>query len=78
MQETDKAIELHELVLLPEFQGQGIGSQLLKEVIDKAKAMNIPAHLGVLKENRAANLYRRLGFIQTGETETHFLMEFKP
>ena len=75
MDESEDLITLHELVLLPEFQGQGIGSKILNEVIEKAKVKNIPIRLQVLKENKAAELYRRLGFEQTGETETHFQME---
>lgn len=78
MDESDDSITLHELVLLPEFQGQGIGSKILNEVIEIAKAKNIPARLQVLKENKAAELYRKLGFKQTGETETHFQMEYNP
>lgn len=78
MEETEEAIELHELVILPEFQGKGIGSKILKEVLEKAKTKNIPARLQVLKENKAADLYLRLGFKETGETDTHILMELNP
>lgn len=76
MDESDDAITLHELVLLPEFQGQGIGSRILSEAIGIAKSKNIPANLQVLKENKAAELYRKLGFKQTGETATHYQMEY--
>ncbi len=37
-----------------------------------------PTRLQVLKENKAAELYRRMGFKQIGETETHFEMEYNP
>lgn len=75
MEETDNSIELHELVLLPKFQGKGIGTKILNEVIEKAKAAKLPVHLQVLKENKAADLYRRMGFKENGETDTHFQME---
>lgn len=78
MDESGDSITLHELVLLPEFQGQGIGSKILSEVIGIAKAKNIPARLQVLKENKAVDLYRRLDFKQTRETETHYQMEYTP
>ena len=78
MDETDAAIILHELVLLPEFQGQGIGSKILSEAIEISKSKNIPAHLQVLKENKAAELYYRLGFKKTGETKTHYQMKYNP
>lgn len=78
MEESVDEITLHELVLLPEFQGQGIGSKILSEAIEISKTKNIPVRLQVLKENKAAELYRRMGFIQTGETETHYQMEYNP
>lgn len=78
MDESEDFITLHELVLLPEFQGQGIGSKILSEAMEIAKSKNIPARLQVLKENKAAELYRRMGFKQIGETETHFEMEYNP
>jgi GNAT superfamily N-acetyltransferase len=43
-------IVAHELVLLPEFQGKGIGSKLLKEVLEEAKIKHIPVQLRVLKK----------------------------
>jgi len=76
--ENENSITLNELVLLPEFQGQGIGSAILSETIEKAKTENKPASLQVLKENRAAELYQRTGFKIVGETETHYKMEFDP
>lgn len=71
-------IFVHGLVLSPEFQGRGIGSKILKEVIEEAKKKNIPIRLQVLKENQAQHLYRRLGFRDIGLTDTHIQMEFDP
>jgi ribosomal protein S18 acetylase RimI-like enzyme len=78
MEETSDSIELHELVLLPEFQGKGLGGTLLREAIDAANKKNKPVRLQVMKENRAADLYRRNGFKEVEETATHFIMEYVP
>jgi ribosomal protein S18 acetylase RimI-like enzyme len=78
MDETDDLIDLHELVLLPKFQGQGTGTKILNEAIEKAKTKNKVARLQVLKANKAAELYRKLGFSEVGETDTHIKMEFDP
>ncbi len=67
---------LHEIVLLPEFQSQGIGTKIIKECISKALDKSLPIHLEVLKENGAISLYRRLGFVESGATETHIKMLF--
>ena len=68
----------HELVLSPEFQGRGIGSKILGELLDEARAKHIPIKLQVLKENREQYLYRKLGFKDAGSTDTHIEMEFNP
>lgn len=78
MEKTDELIDLHELVLLPKYQGQGIGTKILNEAIEEAKAKGIPARLQVLKANKAAELYRRLGFKEVSETDTHIKMELNP
>ncbi|GJM43164.1 MAG: hypothetical protein DHS20C21_00060 [Gemmatimonadota bacterium] len=66
---------LREVFLLPVFQGQGIGTALIRQELAKARRFKKPLRLRVLRENRALSLYERLGFSVCGETETHFLME---
>lgn len=73
-QRTDD-IYLRELVILPEFQNQGIGSAVLAETFDLADSQHIPVRLQVLHENRARVLYERLGFTETSRTSTHVLLE---
>ena len=69
-------INVSELVILPEFQGQGVGSQILRGVIECAKARRVPIRLQTQHANRAVNLYLRLGFREYERTETHILMEW--
>jgi [ribosomal protein S5]-alanine N-acetyltransferase len=62
--------------LLPAFQRRGIGSSLIAGILDQARARDVPVRLQVLRANGPARrLYERLGFVVTGETETHFQME---
>ena len=53
---------LREIFLLPEHQGGGLGSQLIEEVISQARTEQKPLRLRTLKQNRALQLYLRLGF----------------
>ena len=69
-------IELRELVILPAFQGRGLGSAILTELTARARGAGIPLRLRVLIKNRAVSLYGRFGFRETGVTATHRLMEF--
>lgn len=59
--------------ILPEYQGLGIGTQILTNVLEENKDVRLI--LKVYKENPAKNLYQRVGFRKYGETETHWLME---
>lgn len=63
------------IVLAPVFQGRGIGEAIITGIAAEARQRNMDVRLQVLKVNpRAHALYRRLGFEDTGETETHTLM----
>jgi GNAT superfamily N-acetyltransferase len=70
-------IEAHELVLLPEFQNKGIGTFMLNKLIEDAKRMNVPARLQVFSQNRAVELYKRVGFKQVDANDTHIIMEWR-
>jgi ribosomal protein S18 acetylase RimI-like enzyme len=60
----------------PADQRQGIGTTLIRDILANAAALRLPVRLQVLKVNdRARALYERLGFVETGETKTHFLLQ---
>ncbi len=66
-----------EIQILPEYQGNGLGTKILKEQIQYAKSLGLPLRLQVLRENKAQELYLRLGFTVTGTTDTHIKMEWQ-
>ncbi len=62
------------LYLLPEYQRQGIGSQVLASLLDEARVQSKIIRLRVLKVNpQARRLYERMGFVVTDETEQDFI-----
>jgi GNAT superfamily N-acetyltransferase len=73
--ERGDAIILRDLVILPEYQNRGIGTLLLREIIEQAQAQKVPVHTGTHRLNRALNFYLRLGFHEVGQTPTHILLE---
>jgi ribosomal protein S18 acetylase RimI-like enzyme len=66
---------LAEILIDPRFQNQGFGTELLRQIFGDAAKDALPVRLQVLRRNRAYRLYERLGFVQTGQTDTHILME---
>lgn len=55
-------IYLGDLQIKSAFQGRGIGSQLIRELILQAQTQRLPIRLRVLQGNPALRLYQRLGF----------------
>ncbi|MEK9196504.1 MAG: GNAT family N-acetyltransferase [Patescibacteria group bacterium] len=75
-EELQSHIKLHELVILPEFQGKNIGSSILKQLQDQSSQQGIPITLQVLRDNRAIELYERSGFSIVSKSSTHNTMEW--
>ncbi len=72
-------VKVNQLFILPEFQGRGFGRACMLRVIDDARVAGLPVRLRVLKANpRALAFYQRLGFRETGDTETHIVLERAP
>ena len=70
---SDWGTEIHlaSIRLLPEFQRRGIGTALIRDLLEHAEK---PVTLQVLKVNPARSLYERLGFEVFDENETHHKM----
>ena len=68
----DNTYEVGNICIIPEYQGKGIGTKLLKDIINKYNDYNI--EIQYFKQNLVGNLYRRLEFIPNGETEYHYQM----
>lgn len=63
------------LAVLPGWRGQGIGTALMRGMLDWLRDCGYAkASLSVQKENPAARLYRRLGFSVLRETEEEYIM----
>ena len=66
------------LSLYPTYRGYGIGTALMRRMLEKLeKAGYEQASLAVQKENAAKNMYRRLGFEICDENEEEFIMVYR-
>ena len=78
VEQRNEALFLANLQILPSYQGQGIGTAVITDILATARQRRVPVHLQVLKGNPARQLYDRLGFVVTGQTDTHELMSTAP
>lgn len=69
---------LASIMFMPEWQGRGFGTHVIRSVLALAAQDKSAVRLRVLKANRARRLYERLGFVVTDETKTHFVMVARP
>jgi ribosomal protein S18 acetylase RimI-like enzyme len=57
------SVYIHELQVLPDHQGQGLGTAVVERVIEEAATRGVSVALSVVPANlRAKQLYERLGF----------------
>lgn len=72
MQLEDGSYEIGNICIIPEYQGRGIGTQVLQDVMRLHKNQDL--HIQYFKQNPVGKLYAKLGFVPNGETEFHYQM----
>jgi GNAT superfamily N-acetyltransferase len=65
---------LKQLYVAPTHQRHGINSRVVRKLLDQWRGTATSTALFVLKNNPAACLYERLGFVVVQETRTKFVM----
>ena len=72
---TDDEFRLVDVALLSECRGSGIGTRLVRALVDEASRAGKPLRLQVLRTNPAARLYERLGLTSVGDDGLYVQME---
>ena len=74
--EWNDEVRLVNLVVQKELRGKGIGSAILRNLLDASDRSGKTVRLSVATNNQgASNLYERLGFHRTGSDGAHDSME---
>lgn len=68
----DGSYEVGNICIIPEYQGKGIGTDILKTKLEEHKNQDIKIQF--FKQNPVGELYKRLGSILSGETKFHYQM----
>jgi ribosomal protein S18 acetylase RimI-like enzyme len=69
-------IRIMDIALAPGFRGRGIGTALLRELIEEAGSSGRALSIHVERQNPARSLYDRLGFVPAGEHGVYVLMKW--
>ena len=71
-------IRLVDIALMPEHRSSGVGTRLLREILDRGAAAGKPVTIHVEAYNPALRLYERLGFEKVDTNGVYFLMKWTP
>ncbi|MEO7599257.1 MAG: GNAT family N-acetyltransferase [Opitutus sp.] len=70
---------LANLQIAPDWQYRGLGTAVIRTLLETARALQKPIRLQVLRVNTSAlRLYARMGFATYQESPTHYLMRWRP
>ncbi len=75
---TPEEIHLVDLILLPEYRNQGVGSTFLKQLQMEAEVAGRTISLQVVNTNPAIRLYKRVGFSVLYEEAAYLFMKWSP
>ena len=75
-EELSDHIFIHEIQIRVQFQGRGIGSHVMGDVLARARQAGKKVKLKVLLANHAKRLYERMGFVVCDQGSTHYHMEW--
>ena len=74
----EREIALVDIALLPQYRNAGLGTLLVKALMDEAASQEKTLRLHVLTTSAAVKFYERLGFWKTGDDGTYLEMTWKP
>jgi GNAT superfamily N-acetyltransferase len=75
----DEQIRLLDIAIMPEFQNRGVGTLLLRRLIDEAsQAKKLLRHMVFVLNNDAHRFYERLGFAVIEDFGAYKHMEWRP
>ncbi|MCP4536107.1 MAG: GNAT family N-acetyltransferase [Chloroflexi bacterium] len=71
-------IRIIDIALLTQHRGKGVGSALMRGILDQAAQADLSVRIHVERNNPALGLSHRLGFCEIGDEGAYWLMEWKP
>jgi len=70
--DNGRTICIHSLAVLPDYQGQGLGSLLLRAYIQRMDGSGVADRIALLAHDSLIKFYERLGFENKGPSKATF------
>jgi ribosomal protein S18 acetylase RimI-like enzyme len=74
----ENLIRILDITVLPKYRNRGLGTALLREILNEANASGKSVQIYVETYNRSLGLFERLGFTRKAEEGINYLMEWLP
>jgi ribosomal protein S18 acetylase RimI-like enzyme len=75
---TSEGMHLVDIALLGAHRNRGLGTRLIRQLMDECEVGGAALHLHVLRGNPAMRLYQRMGFRESGADAMYLEMEWTP
>lgn len=78
IERQDHCLKIIEFAITPSYQRRGIGTDILRSLLNEAQGGKVPVRISVEKGNPAMALYARHDFKVVEDLQTHFALEWRP
>ena len=75
--DSEGGILLVDIALLPESRGRGIGTAIVRDLLEQGRQAGRAVRLSVFRTNKARRLYERVGFKPAGSAGAYDEMEWR-
>lgn len=76
--EIEAEIRIVDVTVLPEHRNAGIGTPIIRQLMEEAAAIGKPLRLYVESFNQSQRLFERLGFVKVDESGYSYLLAWRP
>ncbi len=76
--EIEAEIRIVDISLLPEHRKAGIGTPIIRQLMEEAAVIEKPLRIYVESFNPSQRLFERLGFVKVDETGYNYLLAWRP
>lgn len=70
--EAGRTVCIHSLAVLPDYQGKGLGSTLIKAYLDRMETQDVVDSAALIAHDYLIPYYEKFGFVNKGKSKAQF------